>query len=198
MRSLLLLSALALLALQGWVLIDSSAAGARVAAEVEQVVALGDDEASEIALAVPIDTYPFSPQAFAARRQVAGLDGALARRNLPGSPLPLRDPWWLASRPWVGPSGVLVLAALLLLMGLLGPRSRVRALSLLGLLGLTGAAALGQGWLVFPGPPPDDGLAAMVTGQAEALAYAAFPWVTLAGLALGVVLLLLPRRRPSA
>lgn len=196
MRLLALLLAAGVLALQGWFAADTAGASARVVAKAEAIAALGDPDASEMAFGVVIDLYPFSAAAFSARRQLALLDGGLSVRSRDLLGLTVRDDLSLGRRPWVGPAGVLSVAVLVLLLALLQPRSRVRLLAGLTLLGLLVASAMSQGWLPMPSAP-DDGFSDFVSGQAEALGFAAFPWMTLAALAAGFVLQLVPRRRSS-
>jgi hypothetical protein len=199
MRALLLLAAVACLASQVWFAVDTAGTAGQVLEAAERIHALGDEQASELALSVPTDLYPFSMAAFSARMALAQLEQGLSDRALDVFGLPARDPLTVArdeglAAPWLGPLGVLVLAALLLVYGLLAPRSRVRILSLLLLLGLGMAAALSQGWVSMPAPASSDGWDAVIASQAEAVAFAAFPWLALAGLTLATLLVLLPRR----
>lgn len=195
MRTLVLLGGAALLGLQAWFAFDTAAASGRVAGEALEIADLGDDEATRMALAAPLDLYPFAPASFTARLRLAQTEGGLAGRAQRAGPLPLRDGLLTNhGAPWVAPGGVALAAALALLAGLLGRQSRVRLLSALLLLLLLGATALAQGWLPSPAAPGGDGWQAVVTSQLEALAFAAFPALALAGLLLAWLLALLPRR----
>jgi hypothetical protein len=199
MRALLLLVAVACLAGQVWFAVDTAGTADQVLEAAERIHALGDEQASELALSVPTDLYPFSMAAFSARMALAQLEQGLSGRTIDVYGLPARDPLSVArdeglAAPWLGPLGVLGLATLLLANGLLAPRSRVRILSLLVLVGLGAGAALSQGWVALPAPASSDGWDAVIASQAEALAFAAFPWLTLAGLTLATLLVLLPRR----
>jgi hypothetical protein len=199
MRALLLLLAVACLAGQVWFAVDTAGTASQVLEAAERIDGLGDEQASELALSVPADLYPFSTAAFAARMRLAQMEQGLQGRAREVLGLPVRDPLTVSrdeglEAPWLGPLGVQVLAALLLVYGLLAPRSRVRIFSLLLLLGLGVEAALSQGWVSLPAPALSQGWGAVAASQAEAVAFAAFPWIALAGLTLATLMVLVPRR----
>ena len=193
-RLLCLLIAGASLVLVSTFVVETNDAAALVYEQSGRIVDLGDEVASEIALSVVVDKYPYTWQAFLARLQLAGLEQALDQRA-GDSGLPLRDPLIVSSPPHLGPAGLLALAIVILAVQVAGPRSRVRAPAACFLVLLAGGAAIAQGWAPIPVAAAGDGWSPMIAGGLERGAWAAFPWIAAGGLALSFALALVPRRR---
>ena len=188
MRHLLVLALVSGVSVLGAYTLYTADAAAEVWPAAQRMSAETGAEMTRISCRFFADRYPWSVEAVQARRSLhrivarAGGEGDATVASI------LADPVLLGGQPYVGPAGALVAAAVLLLIALLQPRSRVRIPGVVLLIAVAGLGIFSYTGAMGSRP------AGSSRGAAEEI-YAHLPWAAGIAVTLGVILLAIPHRR---